>query len=95
MEKESESNIQGRSPLRIVYSNDLNQLAEKLGDELFTHSSRPFENRLVVVPNVSVKDFLFHRFVAHPRLKMAAGVLVLPLEPSGHGNPGQRFGAVE
>jgi exodeoxyribonuclease V gamma subunit len=76
MEKESEPNI---PPLHIVYGNDLNKLAEKLGEELFTSSSSPFENRLVVVPNISVKEFLFQRFVAHPRLKIAAGVQILPL----------------
>jgi exodeoxyribonuclease V gamma subunit len=65
--------------LGFVSGNDLITLADVLGEELFSSATRPFENRIVVVPDASFKDFLFHRFAAHPRLQIAAGVQVLPL----------------
>ncbi|MBS0604767.1 MAG: exodeoxyribonuclease V subunit gamma [Verrucomicrobia bacterium] len=65
--------------LRLISSNDLNSLADALGEEFFSSSSRPFENRLVVVPHPGIKEFLFRRFALHPRLKIAAGLQVLPL----------------
>lgn len=64
---------------KIVSGNDLGILADALGDELFSVCSLPFEKRIVVVPNTGYKDFLFQRFAVHPRLQMAAGVQVLPL----------------
>ena len=64
---------------RIVFGNDLTTLADALGEELFLETSHPFEKRIVVVPNLGFKDFLFERFVSHPKLKIAAGVQVLPL----------------
>ncbi len=76
MQKDGESN---KMAWRIVYGNDPTVLADALGDELFSSSSRPFENRIVAVPNPAVKDFLFQCFTMNPRLKIAAGVQVLPL----------------
>ena len=64
---------------KIVSGNDLEVLADALGDELFAACSRPFDKRIVVVPNAGYKDYIFQRFAAHPRLQMAAGVQVLPL----------------
>jgi exonuclease V gamma subunit len=75
MQKQGESNIN----LRVVYGNDLNLLAHQLAEDLFSPNSHPFERRLIVVPNASIKEFLFYRFVQDPSLKMAAGVQVLPL----------------
>jgi exonuclease V gamma subunit len=75
MQKQGESNIN----LRVVYGNDLNLLAHQLAADFFSAASHPFEKRLIVVPNASVKEFLFYRFVQDPTLKMAAGVQVLPL----------------
>ena len=66
-------------PLRIVFCNDMDFLSQRLGEELFSKQTHPFEKRLIVVPNVSLKDFLFHSFVHHPRLKMAAGVKIFSL----------------
>jgi exodeoxyribonuclease V gamma subunit len=74
MEKQGEINS-----LRVIYGNDLSLLAKKLGEDLFSPSSLPFENRLVVAPNPSVKDFLFQCFFSDPNLKIAAGIRVLPL----------------
>lgn len=79
MEKQGESNTTMQHPLHVVFGNEVRRLAEKLGDELFASSSHPFENRLVIVPDTSVKDFLFYCFAEHPRLKIAAGVQILPL----------------
>jgi exodeoxyribonuclease V gamma subunit len=74
MQKDSDSNS-----LDIVYGNDVGLLADALVDKLFSVSTRPFESRLVVVPHISVKEFLLHRFFRHPRLKIVAGVQILPL----------------
>ncbi len=68
-----------RFPLRIVFSNDMNSLSQSLGEEFFSKGTHPFEKRLIIVPNISLKEFLLHSFVNHPRLKMAAGVKILPL----------------
>lgn len=65
--------------LRAIFSNDWVALAHALGDDFFAPSSRPFENRIVVVPNPNLKDFLLHSLCEHPRLKIAAGIQVLPL----------------
>lgn len=68
-----------KPPLRIVFSNCMNSLSERLADDMFSQDSHPFENRLIVVPDISIKEFLLHRFVAHPRLRIAAGVKIFPL----------------
>jgi exodeoxyribonuclease V gamma subunit len=74
MQKDSDSNS-----LDIVYGNDEGLLADALVDKFFSVSTRPFESRLVVVPHISVKGYLLHRFSRHPRLKIVAGVQILPL----------------
>jgi exodeoxyribonuclease V gamma subunit len=66
-------------PLRIVVSNDMNSLSQSLGEDFFSQGSHPFEKRLIIVPHISMKEFLLHCFIDHPRLKMAAGVKILPL----------------
>ena len=62
MQKDSDCNF-----WKIVSGNDLGVLADALGDELFAVLSRPFDRRIVVVPNAGYKDFIFQRFAAHPR----------------------------
>lgn len=66
-------------PFRVVFSNEMQALGRRLGEEFFLQGGLPFENRLVVVPDIAMKDFLLEQFVAHPQLKMAAGVRILPL----------------
>lgn len=71
-----------RPLLRIVFSNCMNSLSQQLGEDIFSltwHNSHPFENRLIVVPDLSIKEFLLYRFAEDPRLKIAAGIKVLPL----------------
>jgi len=65
--------------LRVVFSNDMVELAKRLGEEFFLHGSSPFEQRIIVVPDMAMKEFLFRCFVAHPRLQMAAGMQVYVL----------------
>ncbi len=65
--------------LRIVFSNDMRVLAQRLGEEIFSRGLHPFDNRLIVVPDLSLKEFLLKSFVDHPRLKMAAGVKIISL----------------
>lgn len=82
MQKDGENNSLNSEQVqawRIIFGNDLDSLANVLGEEFFPSSSRPFVNRIVVVPNASYKDFLFHHFAAKSRLKIAAGVQVLLL----------------
>src|SRR5437867_4055279 len=68
-----------KHPLKIVFGNDLHQLALCLGEDLFASASHPFEARLIVVPEMSMKEFLLASFAAHPHLQIAAGVQILPL----------------
>lgn len=67
------------SEWQIVVSNNQETLADALCEEFFSPHTLPFENRLVVVPHASLKDFLMRHFAEHPRLQIAAGVQVLPL----------------
>jgi exodeoxyribonuclease V gamma subunit len=66
-------------PLKVVFSNDMHSLSQSLVEEFFAPETHPFEKRLIIVPHISLKEFLLHSFVNHPRLKMAAGVKILPL----------------
>ncbi len=74
-----EIQLSQKHPLKVIYGNDLGRLALHLGEDLFFSASRPFENRLVVVPDLSMKEFLLSSFAANPRLQIAAGVQFLPL----------------
>ncbi|MBS0620353.1 MAG: exodeoxyribonuclease V subunit gamma [Verrucomicrobia bacterium] len=62
-----------------VFSNRMDTLAEVLADALFFQGGSPFEKRIVIVPSVAVRDFLYHFFAFHPRLQIAAGVEILLL----------------
>ncbi len=66
-------------PFKVIFGNDMKRLALRLGEEIFSNGSHPFENRLIVVPDVSMKEFLLSSFAAHPHLQIAAGVQILPL----------------
>ena len=55
-------------------------LADLLLMSFFLLFSRPFETRIVVVPNIKLKEFLFQQLAMHSHLKIAAGVQVLPLK---------------
>jgi exodeoxyribonuclease V gamma subunit len=66
-------------PLKVVFSNDMHSLSQRLAEEFFSPETHPFEKRLIIVPHISLKEFLVHCFVDHPRLKIAAGVKILPL----------------
>jgi exodeoxyribonuclease V gamma subunit len=79
MTKNHTHNFTQKCPLRVVFGNDMNGLAHQLGEDFFSSPSHPFENRLIVVPDRSMKEFLLHSFVAHPRLKIAAGIQIVPL----------------
>jgi exodeoxyribonuclease V gamma subunit len=74
-----EIQLSQKHPLKVIYGNDLGRLALHLGEEFFSSSSHPFENRLVIVPDLSMKEFLLSSFAADPRLQIAAGVQFLPL----------------
>ncbi len=63
----------------IVFGNCLDALAAKLAEELFLDSSRPFEKRIIIVPSMTMKEYLLYRFAKHPDLQMSAGVQVLSL----------------
>jgi exodeoxyribonuclease V gamma subunit len=64
---------------KVIFGNDMRRLAFRLGEEIFSSGSHPFENRLIVVPDISMKEFLLSSFAAHPHLQIAAGVQILPL----------------
>jgi exodeoxyribonuclease V gamma subunit len=65
--------------LHLVQSNEMEQLTDALAEEFFPQGARPFEYRLIAVPHVRLKDFLQRRLMTNPRLQIAAGVEILPL----------------
>lgn len=73
------TNLNVSSTLKIIFGNDLTLLAEKCIEELFFSPSHPFLRRMIVVPDLSVKDFLLRSLLLHPRLKLACGVQILLL----------------
>lgn len=54
-------------------------LADRVAEDLFERSSQPFQQRILIVPDLNLKPYLFQRFAFHTRLKIAAGVQVLTL----------------
>ncbi|MES2121541.1 MAG: exodeoxyribonuclease V subunit gamma, partial [Chlamydiota bacterium] len=71
MEKESEINS-------VILSNSLENLAERMINALYFPDlmQRPFEKRLVVVPDMAMKEFLVGYCVSHPRLRVCAGLQI-------------------
>src|SRR5579871_3404781 len=67
------------SILSVVFSNDLKVLSDHLIDFLFAQGASPFEKRMVIVPDRALKEFLLHSLISHPRLQIAAGVQIVPL----------------
>jgi exodeoxyribonuclease V gamma subunit len=67
------------SEWQFVVGNDQRALLDALCEECFFSDLGPFEKRLVVVPNASLKDVVLRHLVEDPRLRIAAGVQVLPL----------------
>lgn len=64
-------------PMQIIYSNDQQRLANALADFLFSADSSLFEKRIVVVPHLLMKDFIFSTL--EKKVGIAAGVQVFPL----------------
>ncbi|MBS0651665.1 MAG: exodeoxyribonuclease V subunit gamma [Verrucomicrobia bacterium] len=61
------------------YSNELKILAQRMGADLFSSRTAPFENRLVIVPSAAIKEFLAAYFAEHPDYNIFAGVRIMPL----------------
>ncbi|MBX3718340.1 MAG: exodeoxyribonuclease V subunit gamma [Parachlamydiales bacterium] len=61
------------------YSNEQKILAQRMGADLFSSRTAPFENRLVIVPSAPIKEFLSAYFARHPNYNIFAGVRVMPL----------------
>ncbi|MBI2810825.1 MAG: exodeoxyribonuclease V subunit gamma [Candidatus Melainabacteria bacterium] len=68
-----------REMFKVTVGNEMSGLADALCQELFFHDSHPFEGRLVIVPDPALKDFLFQHLASDSRLKVAAGLQILPL----------------
>lgn len=75
MQKESELNIFQK----VVLSNDLHLLADRLAEDFFAQGSHLFERRLIVVVDSAMKEFLLYRLAHNPKLQIAAGIEILPL----------------
>ncbi len=62
----------------IILSNSLENLAERMIDALFFADlmQHPFEKRLVVVPDMAMKEFLVSYCAYHPRLQVCAGLQI-------------------
>ncbi len=64
---------------KAVFSNSIEELADALKERLFFSGGHPFQRRLVIIPNFSIKRYLMLRFAQDPDLNIAAGVEFLPL----------------
>ncbi len=64
----------------LISSNRIESLAERLRERLFKKGSRPFERRMIVVPNEELKGYLFHYFAR--QLDVAAGMHIFTLPQS-------------
>jgi exodeoxyribonuclease V gamma subunit len=64
---------------KAVFSNSTEELAHALKERLFFSGGHPFQRRVVVIPNFSIKRYLMLRFAQDPDLNIAAGVEFLPL----------------
>jgi len=65
--------------VRAFFSNRYEVLANYLRGSLYAPGSLPFEKRIVVVPDLKFKPFLFKYFASHPELEIAAGIEVISL----------------
>jgi exodeoxyribonuclease V gamma subunit len=63
----------------IIFSNHLEQLVSELKVRLFSSSSLPFQERLVIVPDLILKKYLLHAFAKDPQLNIAAGLRIFTL----------------
>jgi exodeoxyribonuclease V gamma subunit len=61
------------------FSNRLEILAARLGEQLFEAGSDPFENRFVIVPHHSLKLYLLSFLASHRRWQIAAGIEIKTL----------------
>lgn len=61
---------------QVIFSNQLEILADTLRDQLFTAHSLPFEKRHVIVPNDHLKTYLLHRFARDAKLNIGAGLQI-------------------
>lgn len=64
---------------QIYFSNDLNQLAEYLGNRLFANGKHPFARRTIIVPSDRYKRFLQQFFAENSRFQIAAGMQITTL----------------
>ncbi len=58
----------------VYFSNQMEMLAEILGEELFLLGGDPFKKRLVLVPHHSLKSYLSSFFARHPKWNISIGV---------------------
>ena len=58
----------------VYFSNQLEQLAENLGEELWQNGADPFAKRIVILPHHGLKSYLTAFFAKHPNWSVSAGV---------------------
>lgn len=77
MRKEGEIN----SIFSVIFSNDFEILIENLIDFLFFFGkNHPFQKRIIIVPDLSIKESIVRALLLHPRLEIAMGVQIVSLE---------------
>lgn len=57
-----------------VYSNCWQELAEALGENLFSSGFSPFDEQIVIVPSEAMKRFLSLHLASHPQYQIMAGI---------------------
>ena len=58
----------------VYFSNQLERLAESLGEALFQKGKDPFKGSVVFLPHHSLKSYLNFFFASHPKWSISAGI---------------------
>lgn len=64
---------------QVHFSNSLEELAEVFKENLYPNGATPFAKRLVIVPDLGLKDYLMQRLAQDPRIQIAAGLEITHL----------------
>lgn len=69
-------------PIKIFYSNYIEQLYQKFKGQLFAKPCAPFDRRLIIVPTQAIKSWLLLQLATDPEMGIATGLEILHLNDS-------------
>lgn len=58
----------------VYFSNQMESLAESLGEELWHPKANPFVSKLIILPHHGLKSYLHRFFAGHPHFNIAMGL---------------------